>query len=206
MKLCAHCSIALPLSQYNKCAATADGLHAWCRACQAAYNKSYSLKNAEKRRTAKAAWYQANKPRHRARQKVWADKNREKQRAAVARWAREHPEQKRETNRVYAKGHRAERNAARDAYRRANLARDVIKVTTRKMRKMRAMPGWANASRIRQMYERAQKLSRTTSVPWHVDHIVPLRNAMVCGLHVEANLQVIPAVANMKKGNRWHSL
>jgi 5-methylcytosine-specific restriction endonuclease McrA len=39
-------------------------------------------------------------------------------------------------------------------------------------------------------------------VKHEVDHIVPLKSPLVCGLHVEHNLQVIPATQNRRKHNR----
>lgn len=41
-----------------------------------------------------------------------------------------------------------------------------------------------------------------TGFEWHVDHIVPLVNKFVSGLHIWSNLQVIPKVLNLIKGNR----
>ena len=36
----------------------------------------------------------------------------------------------------------------------------------------------------------------------YVDHIIPLKNKAVCGLHWHKNWQVIPATENLKKGNK----
>ncbi len=34
-----------------------------------------------------------------------------------------------------------------------------------------------------------------------VDHVIPLQGRMVCGLHVEGNLRVVPASVNARKHN-----
>lgn len=55
--------------------------------------------------------------------------------------------------------------------------------------------------KIRLLYEKARRLTRSTGVAHHVDHIHPLKHPLFCGLHVYANLQIIPATLNIKKQN-----
>lgn len=64
---------------------------------------------------------------------------------------------------------------------------------------LRSAPEWM----IREAYALAALRTKLTGIKWHVDHIIPLRNSMVCGLHCEKNLQVIPARDNISKGNRF---
>lgn len=69
-------------------------------------------------------------------------------------------------------------------------------------RKLNATPSWANSFFIEEAYDLAKRRTKMFRFVWHVDHIVPLRGKTVCGLHVENNLRVIPAIQNQKKNNR----
>jgi len=55
---------------------------------------------------------------------------------------------------------------------------------------------------MRNLYIQARKLTKIAGVRYVVDHIVPLRSEVVCGLHVPWNLRVITQEENLKKSNK----
>lgn len=60
---------------------------------------------------------------------------------------------------------------------------------------------------MQEMYNLAKLRTLVTGYQWHVDHEVPLKSELVCGLHCPANLQVIPAKVNLSKHNRtWKDM
>jgi hypothetical protein len=64
-------------------------------------------------------------------------------------------------------------------------------------------PRWANRFFIQEAYDLARRRSKMLGEPWEVHHIVPLYHPLVCGLHVETNLSVIPARVNRSIGNAF---
>jgi hypothetical protein len=68
-----------------------------------------------------------------------------------------------------------------------------------------ATPKWLTRrqkSEIRQLYQIAMTMTKTTGEQYVVDHIVPLRSEFVCGLHVPWNLRVITREENLAKSNQ----
>jgi hypothetical protein len=66
-----------------------------------------------------------------------------------------------------------------------------------------ATPPWADIKAIREVYRKAEALTKSTWKQWTVGHIVPLNHPRVCGLHVAWNLEPEPANVNFSKGNAW---
>lgn len=66
----------------------------------------------------------------------------------------------------------------------------------RKALKLSRVPKWANIDKIKEIYINCPN-------GYHVDHIVPLQGANVCGFHVEYNLQYLTAEENLQKGNKF---
>lgn len=77
---------------------------------------------------------------------------------------------------------------------------------TRAMAKEKRLPVWLSEQDIEGIsakYAMAKWLSEVVGIPYHVDHIAPLRGKLVSGLHTPENLCVMRGIDNLKKSNSW---
>ena len=88
------------------------------------------------------------------------------------------------------------------ANRRKRPSYKAAAAMKRKAQKLHATPTWADETAIDAFYAEADRLTCEMGVKHQVDHILPLQGETVCGLHVPANLRVIPAIENLRKSNR----
>ena len=67
----------------------------------------------------------------------------------------------------------------------------------RKSRVKRATPYWFEKDLVEKVYQEA------CSRGWEVDHIVPIKSEIVCGLHCHDNLQILEKELNGSKSNSY---
>jgi hypothetical protein len=80
--------------------------------------------------------------------------------------------------------------------------RDIRKLWDGAAMRRYATPNWANKETIKEMYKQARQLTSETGIRHEVDHIIPIKHPLVCGLHTENNLRIISASENLRKSNR----
>lgn len=173
-------------------------------------------------------WREENAERVSNARKAKYDANKEEVKALARAYRKANPERVKASNRAYYEKNREEINERMRLYRLANLERIrelnkacsrryysenkdyyLLKKQKRRAQCNRAMPRWANLAAIAAIYAEARRLREEEGVHASVDHTIPLKgkNAfgeiIVCGLHCEANLQILPLLENKSKGNRW---
>lgn len=175
MRQCENCmQFKLP-EYFYKCSARKDGLQGYCKSCCAVQRREWDRENPDTvRRVSKARKLD---PRYRA-----------SHRKASAKYR--------------TKNLQATRDRIED-WRKRNLGARAAYTRKRHAIKMGAVPKWANQFFIMEIYDLARLRTKVMGFKWHVDHIVPLKHPLVCGLHTEHNLRVIPAIDNMRKNNRY---
>lgn len=64
-------------------------------------------------------------------------------------------------------------------------------------------PLWVDRYAMNAIRKYRAWLTVESGVPYSIDHIVPINHPLVCGLHVQNNLCVIPLLDNIRKSNNW---
>jgi hypothetical protein len=160
------------------------------------YHRAWHLANQERRKAAMVAWYAQNKDVEAPKRRQWKKENSATVRAANAKWY--------EVNRDHALARGAAYQAAnpdkvreknRRCYRK-NPGVAVARVRRYQAAKINACPPWAEHEIIELIYAEAAHRGM------EVDHIIPLRGKMVCGLHIHTNMQLLTKSANCRKSNK----
>lgn len=211
-KLCRACGREMPRTLFRKRPERGpDAVRSKCAECEDRIRreKRQSTPPEERERALEVAraWKRNNRERNKAAKRAWEQANPEKVKAYTQRIQRKWRAANIELARARVLASKAKnadyyrRKTAEWAKREAHRAR--AKYKRYMTRKRNACPGWADQILIEEAYHLAQLRTKATGIQWHVDHIVPLQSSLVCGLHVENNLQVIPAAMNLSKSNRY---
>lgn len=180
--ICTKCRKTKQPAEFGADTRKLSGLSSWCRDCYRDRAAKRRVESPEKVRQSYARWLGANREQERLRTRAYQSANP----AKVA--------QTRERGKA--------KKAANERQRRLlDPAATHSRVAKRRAARRGAVPAWSDLSTISMLYRMA-RCYNDAGIACHVDHIVPLQSPIVCGLHVPANLQLLPSGENISKGNR----
>ena len=146
------------------------------------YNKEWRKRNPDHNKE----WREKNPEQTKKYSKEWRERNPEHHKE----WRENNPEYYKTVPRLdYHKKYSKE-------WREKNRGKSNSYSSKRRAAKLQAAPSWANKKTIDMIYIIANICNKT------VDHIVPLQSSVVCGLHWEANLQLLTQEENSSKSNK----
>ena len=202
MKSCSRCKEEKSYGDFYKGRRYADGHQSYCKVCAKLATQESYWRNPDRVRARSRDWAKTNRVKCRLRAQRWINENREHVRARDRARYKRHRRKIIDYQKRYAAGNRAKKNII--SRRWATLHPENVRAhcRTRQAMKRRSVPAWADLSKIKAIYAEARRLEMQTGERFHVDHIVPLKSPLVCGLHWELNLTILGASENIRKGNR----
>lgn len=188
-KACTKCGVVRPFSQFHKRATSKDGMRGQCIPCRVANAKEWIVNNRERYNKRIRDDRAVNPEKYKKWAKAYQTADVEHYRAIKRKWVEKNPEKRAEITAKYSK---------------SNPHKILAQVRQRMAIKLRAIPAWSDPKAVELIYQKAAELSKKLAVTFEVDHVVPLRGKTVCGLHCEANMQLLGRTENRKKGHvQW---
>lgn len=185
IKTCNFCGEQKPLESFGFHPAAKDRHQPYCLLCGRIKNKIYrSGKTKEEKRAYSSDYYRRNKAKRDQNHRAWVLQNRA--------WVREYNRRRVEQNRESCR-----------KWKRANPELTKTIYATCRKRLKQATPRWAKSGAC---WQEMQRIYAGRPNGYHVDHIVPIAGETVSGLHVPWNLQYLPALENIRKGNKFASV
>jgi len=202
MKRCFHCKEDKSYSDFHKAYRNTDGYSSYCKACAKRATIESYWRDPERVRARARNWAKANRAKCRLRSQRWINENREHVRARDRARYQRCRQKILEYQKQYAAKNRDKRNVISRRWATLHPENTRARCRMRQAMKRQAVPTWANFKKIDAIYAKARKFEDQTGERYHVDHIVPLKSPLVCGLHWERNLTILKASENIQKGNR----
>jgi len=123
------------------------------------------------------------------------------------KWKRDNVNKHNNYNKKYKADNKEKVSKKAKLWRENNSAKRAMYQNERRVNKINAIFYGACMEYYKffteEIYSLAKERSKKTCIPHAVDHIIPLNNPIVCGLHHPLNLQVITASENSSKNNKF---
>ena len=218
-KTCKGCAQTKLVALFPKHKQMADGHINFCKICHYEKNKAYRAAKPNLRKEEHArlrekkgfmtmAEYTAKRNKNpKSRADVCRDSN-IKHKDKVAAYRKEYDKTNKDRIAAVRAARLIERRKVKQIWREKNLGLVLADCAKRRAAKLQRTPKWLSLFdklKMECLYQLAAMRNRESDQKWHVDHIIPLQGANVCGLHVPGNLRVIPAIDNMRKSNQYEA-
>lgn len=128
----------------------------------------------------------------------WQKNNKDARKVIQSKWNRDN----KEYYQLYWSDKMEKRRVIANKWIKNNRSYCNSRLAKYRSAKLNATPKWIDEKAIDEIYKECKLLTHITGIKYNVDHIIPLVSDLVCGLHVESNLQIITARENQKKSNK----
>lgn len=184
------------------------GLHQYpankrtCPECHKISQQCWHKQNPKRQKELNRLWRQNNHERQIENCRRWRLTNQDRQQELTRLWRNQNSEKIREYRRTYYNENREQEKENSLNWQKQNPDKKRAIDNRYRANKKQATPPWVDHAAINAIYAEAIRLEKETGSKYHVDHIYPLQNDYMCGLHVAENLQVLLGSENCSKGNR----